>query len=232
MDGLNLTRRDFVRFLSVLGACLFIPCKTLYAKEVKKMLTNEDKKGFYVRFINPIEPLDHKTWRLEVAGLCENPLSFTLNDLKRLKKSTQTSRLKCVESWSSKAKWGGFRPEELFSIVRPKKEAKYVYFYSADEYYEFIPMEDLLSPRTIFAYEMNGAPLPDEHGAPLRLIIPPKYGYKSVKTILKIKFVEKEEKGYWANWGYSNEATVQPGWDYALDLDRYIKVEEPGELKY
>jgi len=232
MDGLNLTRRDFIRFLSVLGVCVFIPENSIYAKEVKKMLTNYDKQGFYVRFINPIESVNHKTWRLEVGGLCENPRIFDLKTLMAFAKSTQTSRLKCVESWSSKAKWGGFKPKELFNVVKPKKEAKYVYFYSADEYYEFIPLEDLLHPRTIFAYEMNDAPLPDEHGAPLRLIIPPKYGYKSVKTIMKIQFVDKEGKGYWAKWGYSNEATVQPGWDYALDLDKHIKVEEPGELKY
>lgn len=232
MDNVFFTRRDFIKFICVLSACIAIPHSTLKASEVKKMLTNEDKKGFYVRFINPIEPLDHKTWRLEIAGLCENPMTFSLNDLNRLPKATQISRLKCVESWSSKAKWGGFRPIELFKIVKPKKEAKFVYFYSADEYYEFIPINDLLNPRTIFAYEMNDKPLPDEHGAPLRLIIPPKYGYKSVKTILKVYFVEKEENGYWANWGYSNEATIKPGLDFALDLDKFIKVDKPGELEY
>jgi len=227
-----LTRRDFIRFISVLGSSIIIPNTTVSAKEVEKILDNDDKKGFYVRFINPIKPLNHKTWRLEVGGLCENPTSFDLKDLKRLKKTTQTSRLKCVESWSSKAKWGGFRPAELFKVVKPKKEAKYLYIYSADQYYEFIPIEDLLHPRNIFVYEMNDSPLPDEHGAPLRLIIPPKYGYKSIKTILKIQFVEKKGEGYWAKWGYSNEATIQPGLDFALDLDRFIKVDKPGELPY
>ncbi|MCX7965394.1 MAG: molybdopterin-dependent oxidoreductase [Syntrophorhabdaceae bacterium] len=232
LDSREFTRRDFIKFLSVLATCVIIPYSTLDAKEVKKMLTNEDKKGFYVRFINPIEPLNRETWRLEVEGLCENPGAFSLNELKKLKKTVQTSRLKCVESWSSKAKWGGFRPIELLNIVKPKKDAKFVYFYSADGYYEFIPMSDLLHPRTIFVYEMNDAPLPDEHGAPLRLIIPPKYAYKSVKTILKVKFVDKEGLGYWSKWGYSNEATIQPGLDYALDLDNFIKVDKPGELEY
>lgn len=221
-----------MKLLSVLSGSLIMQRSRIDAKEVRKVLTNEDKKGFYVRFINPIEPVDKRTWRLEVSGLCENPGSFDLESLKSLRKTTQISRLKCVESWSAKAEWGGFRPVELFKIVKPKREAKYAYFYSKDEYYEFISMEDLLHPRTLFAYEMNGLPIPDEHGAPLRLIIPPKYGYKSIKTILKMVFVEKEENGYWANYGYSNEATIQPGLDYALDLEKYIRVDEPGELKY
>lgn len=232
MDSIYFTRRGVIKFLSVLFACIIIPRSKIDGKEVEKMLTNEDKKGFYVRFINPIKPLNREKWRLEVSGLCEHPQTFDLKSLKKLPKATQTSRLKCVESWSSKAKWGGFRPVELFKIVKPKKEAKYVYFYSADEYYEFIPIEDLHHPRTIFVYEMNGNPLPDEHGAPLRLIIPPKYAYKSVKTILKIEFVAKEGLGYWERLGYSNEATIQPGLDYALDLEEFIKVDEPGELKY
>ncbi|HQE79243.1 MAG TPA: molybdopterin-dependent oxidoreductase [Syntrophorhabdaceae bacterium] len=225
-------RRDFLRFISVLSASIIIPHSSIEAKEVEKLLDNEDREGFYIRFINPIRPLDPRKWTLQVGGLCENPRSFHLHDLKKLEKVTQVSRLKCVESWSSKAKWGGFRPKVLFDIVKPKKEAGYLYLYSEDKYYEFIPIQDLLHPRTLFAYEMDDRPLPDVHGGPLRLIVPPKYGYKSVKTILRLEFVEKEQKGYWAKWGYSNEATIQPGLDYALDLKDFRKVDKPGELNY
>lgn len=227
-----IKRRDFIRFVSVLGAGFIIPHSDLDAKEVKRLLDNEDREGFYVRFIKPIKPPDPSKWTLKVGGLCENPRTFNLTSIKKLAKETQVSRMKCVESWSSKAKWGGFRAQALFDIVKPKKEAKYLYFYSADEYYEFIPIEDLLHPRTLFVYEMNDAPLPDIHGGPLRLIIPPKYGYKSVKTILRLDFVAKEGIGYWSKWGYSKEATIQPGTDHALDLKEYRVNKKPGELEY
>lgn len=216
----------------MLGVGSVIPNSFLSAKEIERILDNEDREGFYIRFIKPIKPLDTSKWVLRVGGLCDNPKTFALSDIKRLVKETQVSRMKCVESWSSKAKWGGFRPKTLFDIVKPKKQAKYLYFYSADDYYEYISLEDLLKPRVIFAYEMNDNPLPDIHGGPLRLLVPFKYGYKSVKTILRLDFVEKEGTGYWSNFGYSKDATIQKGTDHALDLNTYKILTKEGEPDY
>ena len=84
----------------------------------------------------------------------------------------------------------------------------------------------------IFAYEMNDAPLPDEYGAPLRLLMPSKYGYKSVKTILRLDFIEKEGTGYWSLFGYSKDATIQKGTDHALDLKTYKMLTKKGEPEY
>ena len=227
-----MNRREFIILTSTLGVICVFPFVKAGAREPDKLLDNEDKEGFYVRFIKPIKPVDPAKWRLKVGGLCENPKTFTLADLKKITKATQTSRMKCVESWSSKAKWGGFRANALFEIVKPKKQAKYLYFYSADDYYEFIPLEELLNPRVIFAYEMNDATLPDEYGAPLRLLMPSKYGYKSVKTILRLDFVEKEGTGYWSLFGYSKDATIQKGTDHALDLNTYKILTREGEPEY
>ncbi len=227
-----MDRRTFIRYMTMLGVGSIIPNSFLSAGEIERILDNEDREGFYIRFIKPIKPLDTSKWLLKVGGLCDNPQTFTLNDIKKLTKESQVSRMKCVESWSSKAKWGGFRPKVLFDLVKPKKQAKYLYFYSADDYYEYISLEDLLKPRVIFAYEMNDGPLPDIHGEPLRLLIPFKYGYKSVKTILKLDFVEKEGTGYWSNFGYSKEATIQKGTDHALDLDTYKILTKEGEPDY
>jgi DMSO/TMAO reductase YedYZ molybdopterin-dependent catalytic subunit len=140
--------------------------------------------------------------------------------------------MKCVEGWSSKAKWGGFRPKALFDVVQPKKQAGFLYFYSADDYTEYVSLKDLSTPRVLLVYEMDDKPLPDVHGGPLRLIIPSKYGYKSVKTIVRLDFVEKEGTGYWEAFGYSKDATIQKGDDYALDLNEYRELKKEGEPDY
>ncbi len=196
------------------------------------MLENEDRKGFYIRFYKPFKPVDPLKWRLNVGGLCERPKSFSLSDIMELPKEAQVSRMACVEGWSSKAKWGGFRPKTLFDIVKPKKTAKFLFFCSADDYTEYISLDDLSRSRVLFTYEMDDKPLPDIHGGPLRLIIPPKYGYKSVKTIVRLEFVEKEGTGYWEGFGYSKEGTIQKGGDYPLDLGEYRELKKEGEPDY
>ncbi len=226
-----MDRRTFIRFFSVLVAGLVMPhCSE--ARQVKRLLDNEDKEGFYVRFIKPMKPINWERWRLEVGGLCENQGAWTLEGLKKLSKETQVSRMKCVESWSSKAKWGGFRAEALFSIVKPGKEAKYLHVRCADDYHECYALEDLIKPRILFTYEMNDQPLPDDHGGPLRLIVPAKYGYKSAKSIVRLDFASTKETGYWIRYGYSDDATIQPGTDHALDLKTYKLISKPGEPDY
>ena len=227
-----MDRREFIKFAATFGIICVIPQYPLTAKDVERILDNEDREGFYIRFIKPIKPVDPSKWTLKVGGLCDSPKTFNLSDIKKLAKETQVSRMKCVESWSSKAKWGGFRPKTLFDMVKPKKQAKYLYFYSADGYYEYISLEDLLKSRVLFAYEMNDGPLPDIHGGPLRLLVPFKYGYKSVKTILSLDFVEKEGTGYWSNYGYSKDGTIQIGTDHALDLKTYKILMKEGEPEY
>jgi DMSO/TMAO reductase YedYZ molybdopterin-dependent catalytic subunit len=232
MDSMmDMNRRDFIRFVSVFAVSFLMPHAS-DAKEIEGLLDNEDREGLNVRFIKPIKPVDPAKWVLKVDGLCEKPGQYTLAAIKKLPKATQTSRMTCVEGWSGKAKWGGIRPQILFDAVKPRKEAKFLHFYSADDYYEFISLEELVKARVIFAYEMNDAPLPDIYGGPLRLLIPSKYGYKSVKTIMRLEFVEKDGIGYWSNYGYSRDGTIKPGTDHALDLKDYKKIVKEGEPEY
>lgn len=225
-----MRRRDFLKILGGFTACSMFPLCTNAGEP--KLLKNENRPGFYIRFYKPFKPVDTSKWRLKIGGLCEKPQSFDMAALKKLEKVTQVSRLKCVECWSAKAKWGGFRPETIFAVVKPKKEAEFLYLYSADDYYEYIPLKDLLNPRVMFSYEMNDRPLPDEHGAPLRLIIPFKYGYKNVKTIVKLEFVSKSGEGYWSKYGYSTDATIQIGEDYPLDIGKTMEIKRIGEPDY
>lgn len=232
MNGYSIMdRRNFMKFFSVLAASFVFPhCAD--SKEVDRILENLDKPGFYIRFIKPMKPIDVPSWKLKVGGLCENPLSLTLDELKKLEKATQVSRLTCVEGWSAKAKWGGFTAETFFAKMKPKSSARYLSFTCADGYYESIPLDILLKPRVLFVYEMNDGPLPDDHGGPLRIIIPSKYAYKSIKSILTVDFVERHRPGFWVENGYSDDATIKQGADFALDLKTYKLIKEPGEPDY
>lgn len=227
----DMDRREVMQFICVLGVAFLMP-HSAYPKEIGKMLENEDREGFYIRFIKPIRPVDPAKWSVSISGLCDNPQKFDLTALKKIPVTTQVSRMKCVESWSSKAKWRGFTPKALFDIVKPRQNAKHVYFYSADDYYEYISIDELMGRRVIFAYDMNDKALAPEYGGPLRLLMPAKYGYKSVKTIMKIEFRETGGTGYWEKFGYSKDATIQPGTDHALDLNDYRRITKPGEPEY
>src|SRR5688500_15326858 len=98
--------------------------------------------------------------------------------------------MKCVQCWSARADWGGFRSGALLDIARPKRSARAIRIDCADKWYEYMSLEEMANPRVLFALEMAGKPLSDDHGAPLRLIDPSKYGYKSAKLITSLTFVE------------------------------------------
>src|SRR4051812_39184673 len=134
-------------------------------------------------------------WRLEVTGLVERPARFTFAELKALPARTQITRHDCVEGWSAIAKWKGVPLAHIVERVNPARAARYAVFYCMDRddsgngYYESIDIRDARHPQTILAYEMNGAPLPVEHGAPLRLRVETQLGYKMAKYIRRIEFV-------------------------------------------
>ena len=159
-----------------------------------------------------------ESWALQVDGLCEQPQTFTLDNLKTLPVKTQTSRLKCVECWSAKAEWQGFRISDLEKIVLPLPESAGAVFHCGDDYSEYLDRESLNNNRTLLAYSMDGVPLSDEHGFPLRVIVPFKYGYKNPKAILRMEYVSQPVSGTWSKIGpYSIDGTILPGYDHPLD---------------
>ena len=111
--------------------------------------------------------------------------------------------------------------DDLFDRVQPDPAAKYVYFESADSYYESFTLEELRRDRVLFVIKMNGQALTKEHGFPLRLIVPYKYGYKNIKYITRIEFTDTRKRNYWFNNGpYSVDGTIQPGVDHPLDFNK------------
>lgn len=178
-----------------------------------------EKPHWNVRFIDIIRALDADAWRLTVDGLVEHPQILSLPEVMALPSQTHSTRMVCVEGWSSRAKWEGFTYQTLAELVKPKPEAEWLYFECGDGYWEYLSVADLTKPRVLFAYKMDYELLHPKFGAPLRVVVPAKYGYKGPKTILRIAFMDQGAKGYWSTVGpYTTHGIIEPGLDYALDL--------------
>jgi sulfoxide reductase catalytic subunit YedY len=199
---------------------------------ISALLRNENRPDFYIRYYKPFEAVDPDRWALAVEGLVKKPQELTLPDVQSLPLVSQVSRMKCVECWSAVAKWEGFHLRSLMEIVNPLPEAKWLHFYCADDYYESLSLEELLMERVLFVHRMNDQTLPDVYGAPLRLMVPFKYGYKSPKAIVRLVFAEEELPGYWPMVGpYTTTGEIQPGSDYPLDLGERRQI-TGGEVMY
>lgn len=158
-----------------------------------------------------------KNYRLKVYGLVENPVELSLDDLRALGQKTQITLHHCIQGWSGIAAWGGLPLAELVKLVRPKLNAKAVIFYSFSEgvafstgiadgqYYDSLSIENALNPQTLLAYEMNYQPLNHLHGAPLRLRVENQLGFKMVKWIQAIEFVESIASIYKGEGGYAED---------------------------
>ncbi len=205
---------------------------TLRGAETKLLLPSDepDEYNFRLMWYNPVAPIDQKTYRLRVLGLVDNPLTFSVADLRRFPHESQNSRLKCVQCWSARADWGGFRFGHLLEAAKPKKAAKAVRVECADKWYEYFSIQDLLSPRVLLAMDMQGRPLADRHGAPLRLIDPGRYGYKSAKLITSIEFVAEGKGSMACDIGpyYTPMGEIQAGYDTPLDLGGKTRHKIPG----
>ena len=156
--------------------------------------------------------LDRAVWRLQVIGAASERArrSFTLDDIKVLPRVEMTTELRCVEGWSEVVHWAGVRLSDLASATglatrsgRPDDLLGYTALETPDrEYYVGLDMASALHPQTLLCYEMDGQPLTPEHGAPIRLVIPVKYGFKSIKRIGTIRFTDRRPADYWAEQGY------------------------------
>jgi DMSO/TMAO reductase YedYZ molybdopterin-dependent catalytic subunit len=157
-------------------------------------------------------------WRLVVDGKVRQPLSLSLDDLKRLPSRTQITRHDCVEGWSAIGKWTGVPLGLILQTAGVATDARYAVFHCADDleetddgsgvYYESIDLFDAFHLQTILAYTLNGEPLPVANGAPLRLRVERHLGYKHAKYIMRIELVDsfatfgQGRGGYWEDRGY------------------------------
>ena len=153
---------------------------------------------------------DPASWRLKVGGMVEKPASISYDQLRALPRSEQVTTFHCVTGWTvPDVHWAGVRLQHLLDAVKPLPGAGALQFVSAeDPYVDYLTVKQSVMPDVMLAYEMDGKPLPREHGAPLRLIIPEMYGYKNVKWVAGINLVPDEKLGYWEQLGYDQDAWV------------------------
>lgn len=148
--------------------------------------------------------IDPKAFRLVIDGEVNNPLSLSLNDLQQMPLTSMTIRHVCVEGWAAIVQWGGVKLRDLITLAQPKAKVGYVYFKSADGYYESWDIASALHPQTLMAYQKNSQPLSVDNGAPLRLASPIKLGYKQSKWVTRITLLNHllPSQGYWEDQGY------------------------------
>jgi DMSO/TMAO reductase YedYZ molybdopterin-dependent catalytic subunit len=143
-------------------------------------------------------------WTLTVSGAVQKPGDYKLTAIQTLPKVARNTRHVCVEGWDVIGRFGGARLSDFLNMIGADTSARYVYVECADDYYESIDMATALHPQSMLCYEMYDRPLTREHGAPLRLTIPTKIGYKQAKYLTDLKVTNVLQKvGYWEDQGYS-----------------------------
>src|SRR5882762_3970876 len=145
-----------------------------------------------------------ENWTLTVSGAVQKPGEYTLAQVQALPLKRQNTRHVCVEGWDVIGRFGGARLSDFLQMVGADPGARFITVACADDYYESLDMATALHPQTLLCYEMYDRPLTREHGAPLRLSIPTKVGYKQAKYLTDLKVTHVlDEVGYWEDQGYS-----------------------------
>ena len=145
-----------------------------------------------------------ENWTLTVGGAVKKPGDYTLAQIQALPKMRHNTRHVCVEGWDVIGRFGGARLSDFLSMIGADTTARFLTVTCADDYYESLDMATALHPQTLLCYEMYDQPLTRKHGAPLRLNIPTKVGYKQAKYLADMKVTNILEKvGYWEDQGYS-----------------------------
>lgn len=177
-----------------------------------EVTSNED---FYRIDINTRPPvIDGADWQLEVGGLFQNPRSLTIGDLMAMPTVTQPITLSCISNRVAgdligTSYWTGVRLRDVLSDLGLQPEAGALFIEAEDGFYEIVIAEDMFDERTLLVFGMNGETLPVEHGYPLRIYIPNRYGMKQPKWITRMEAIEAWRPGYWVERGWSREARPQ-----------------------
>lgn len=212
------------------------------ARTMEKLTSYQDASTYnnYYEFgtdkadpANAARTLKPRPWTVAVEGLVNKPGSFDLDALLKLSPMEERIyRLRCVEGWSMVIPWVGYSLSELIRQVQPQGSAKYVEFHTLADpkqmpglrsnvlewpYVEGLRLDEAMHPLTLLAFGMYGEVLPNQNGAPLRLVVPWKYGFKSGKSLVKIRFTDKEPRTAWnvaAPQEYGFYSNVNPKVDH------------------
>lgn len=202
--------------------------------------TDKDRVWLLAQQFEPDPP--GRPWTVEVTGLCHKPRTFDMDQVVALAPlEERTYRFRCVEAWAMDVPWTGYELNRLLLAVEPMSDAKYVRFWTAHRpaqmpgiesqpwypwpYFEGLRMDEAMHALTLVATGIYGRPLPRQHGAPLRIVVPWKYGYKSPKSIVKIELVAEQPPTFWEKVAPEeypflsnvNPAVPHPRWSQASE---------------
>ncbi len=154
-------------------------------------------------------------WKLVVDGAVESPAVLNWEDFLALPQTEDISDFHCVTTWSKlDMQWRGVRFLDLAALVQPLDNATHILCYGYDDYTTNLSLDEALKPDVLLVHSFEGAPLPAEHGGPVRMITPQLYAWKGAKWISRIEFLTQNQLGFWEERGYSNTA-------YPWRNDRY-----------
>lgn len=178
---------------------------------LRAITPNDD---FYLTSSHGEPAIDPEKWSLTIDGLVEQPLRFGYEEIRRLPPYQTTLTLECISNsvgggLIGNAVWRGTELQPILERARIKPQARYVALYAAEGYTTGHTLERILRPNNFLAWEMNGDPLPRQHGFPMRVFLPGKYGMKMPKWLTRIEFVDHEFLGFWEWQGWSNSGERQ-----------------------
>jgi DMSO/TMAO reductase YedYZ molybdopterin-dependent catalytic subunit len=159
--------------------------------------------GWPVLHVGAVERTDPAAWRFTVTGRVERRTVWSLDELRELPTVVSTSDFHCVTGWSRLDNtWEGVRLRDVVQRARPRSEATHVVVSGRPAYSANLPLADVVGDDVLLAWSHDGAPLAPEHGGPLRLVVPHRYGWKSVKWAFEVRLLERDVPGYWEERGY------------------------------
>jgi DMSO/TMAO reductase YedYZ molybdopterin-dependent catalytic subunit len=145
-------------------------------------------------------------WSLTIDGAVDNPFTLDLAGLRALPRVEQVSDFHCVTRWSQfDMRWGGVRARDVVETARPREAATHVVAHGYDGYTTNLPLAALLAGDALIADAYDGRPLEPDHGAPVRLLVPSRYGWKSAKWLSRLELLDHDEPGFWERNGYHND---------------------------
>ena len=262
-ESMYLRRREFIGQTAALGAAVAFPGLLAGARREGSRrqddLTSYEHvttyNNFYEFGTGKSDPAENahtlltRPWKIRVDGDVARPAEYDIDDLLRgITTEERVYRLRCVEAWSMVIPWEGFSMSQLFSRFEPTSQAKFVEFTTLHDpqqmpgqrrgvlawpYVEGLRMDEAMHPLAIFATGLYGRTLPNQNGAPFRIVVPWKYGFKSIKSIVRIRFTRTQPRNTWnlsAPQEYGFYANVNPN----VDHPRWSQARErriPGALR-
>jgi len=198
--GIDAALWAMLRFNDRVQAALFSPTRLAQTYPASAITKPFRFNAYYEEW--QVREYDPDNWRLSVSGLVTEKSAWTLQQLAALPQEEQITRHICIEGWSQIGQWRGIPLHAFLRRIGADLRARYVAFKCFDGYSTSLDMASALHPQTILALEFLGKPLADEWGAPLRLRIPTKLGFKSAKNLQSIEVTNTYPGGFWEDQGY------------------------------